>query len=563
MQDDRRTLFERRVRLGRAFEICGGMGLSEQDYRKMSALIDHRRNGRSTDLLVGGGGHIARTRDDSAFGHGGSSRPGLVRTGSLSDLRSAPGPSRSSPSSSAPLREREPFKRNVLRHRIEEKVRQPFSMSQLHDISELLRSWNELGADIFACADDAHTELEAMIAELSTQRSELVALAGRVTWLVLSICCPAWQGPAIGALVRGVFSEDIWTNGLAKMGEWWLQVPEVADANTGKAAPTLRWGAPNRITRWARAKHLGGHPQVRDTKDFPQVLNNIHKCFGNSKWGRMLTEINRKTVMRWYELDKPGRLTGGEVLRQLTEVCQVRARAVTECMSSLMREFAGRSTNLDALIDAAHLMQFYAIDQQMQRDPRYDATELVGQGVDLFINTFAHKLVSTVYGSTLDRTVPKLNKTAAKQQLQRLILAEYLRATTSLPRVDPESGSWLEPIRGRWAQHQNRRVATKAAGGSWAKDYGTVKSSVWTQDVEALMITLGITTRVTDHEKLRSWNAPVRGARTKWEAVPFTVKNRAAEGRVAAWAKEYAELPVEQLLSEFWELLPRHIRSTL
>jgi len=457
-----------------------------------------------------------------------------------------------------------PFNRQDLQHRTSEKDRTLITDQQSMLLQSMLRDWSALGADIVSCASEAHKELASMVDAMSKQRQNIIALSARATWLLLTIAAPAPWGPLVGTLCRCIASNDTWTTSIKTAVEWGLQTPFPHNRNTNRIDVTLPFGSPERITQYARANHPGGHPQVNNVKDAHQVLKGgLENCFiGGPR--ETFDRWNQATLQGWLKMAQPRPVNGDHLLPAIQSECQQRIGAIWQAIINDIHLYTNDRASADKLITASWYGQKAAIEANLQgglydNDRARYTEQTIQQGVDLFLNTVVHRTIDSLLANTRNRAVPKLDKKTAKEQFQRLILAEFFQATMvpATEARDPATLTFAERARGAVSSWSgpNPFGFTSFGGDQWATGIGTVRSALWSTLLETKLLELGITRRTTNVADVENWTPPA-GRDDTFQPVPYQNKDHGACGRLAAWAVGYARIAPEIQLTALMDLVP-------
>jgi hypothetical protein len=404
-------------------------------------------------------------------------------------------------------------------------------------LAQTLSSWSSFAETVMGCAERAESELGTLVGSMSTQRRELMSLGGRVVWLVLTVAAPPPFGVMVGALVRGLLSEDTWTGCVRTTGEWLMQMtfPQDAQGRIDLGAKVT----PGQRARFAPSANTGGHSNTKDLKDMVQVLPGVEKCFTGSQ-KEWFDKLNKATLQSLCDMAPPQKAAG---LRrgELGRLCDRHSVAIRRAIRELVIQFSSNGHNAGRLIDLSWYMQKEAIEEQLERF-NYQRTKFIEDtvldGAKLFLATMTHHAVGSAVGRMGSVGVPEFDEKVLQAKFTTLFVAHYLK------------------------QNITKGSAARAKLGDenfYAAAVGTVKAGVWYGPLAEKLKALRITEQRADAPSsfLAAWQPP--GPSGGWQPVPYVSVDENARGRLAAWAIEYAARPPSTFERELLALIaPRY-----
>lgn len=166
----------------------------------------------------------------------------------------------------------------VLVHEVRQAARMPFTTAQLFKALGSLDEWSRFSDQLISTVDEAASSVDRVTAAMGSQRAASIGVSGRLLWGICSLAVPPPVGVALGALCYAA-TEDTWTDGLARLTEWTLQMPMVFDESDDIVGPTYanRYRAGN-TSRFPTARNPGGQEKVKDLKDSTRWSREWRSC---------------------------------------------------------------------------------------------------------------------------------------------------------------------------------------------------------------------------------------------------------------------------------------------
>jgi hypothetical protein len=449
-------------------------------------------------------------------------------------------------------------------------MRNALSTSQTLDVAHLMDAWTDLARELVHIANKAREAVESSIAETSATHAARLGFLARATWLILTTAAPPPFGALVGAVIRGVCGEESWDKVIDRTYEWVMQAPFPHASNTTDGRVSLAHVITSgEATRSARIQYIGGHPALRELKDFNQVLQKVGSIPNPTISGNIKVWEKKYLPVNLLKLKPPSKATGHLMANQVHLECRDKAKALVSAVESALAEYSDDRDTAESVVCAAYNWVFeynkpnpkvafvvnmfepshpLAPSQAAPVSKRDKKNEIVST-LDAFRNTFAADLVHELRSTLRAQPVGIINRDDAQVEFERVFIAHYLRAVTEAPTGGVASSAQGDP------EH-------------WANVVGTVPSNVVSSHLEVKMQTLGIinkiglfsAAKVTRGEiyetASRVWIPPDT---TNFMPVPFKtgeVWTRGARGRLAAWAHDYIDrVPVDDVFKSIYKAL--------
>jgi len=448
-------------------------------------------------------------------------------------------------------------------------MRNALASWQVLDAAHLMDAWTDLARELVHISQQAQLSVKETVKATSDTSTARLGFAARATWLILTTAVPPPFGAIVGAVVRGVCGEESWAKVIDRTYEWVMQAPFPHASNESSGRVTLSHVITSgEMTRSARIQYIGGHPVLRELKDFNQVLQNLGKVPNPGvastidKWEKRFLPVNL------LKLKAPNKSNGDHVANQVHLECRDKAKALVSAVQDALAEWSDDRDNAESVVCAAHFWIFKynraepnVVFMQRMFDPSYveptlpttkrDKKNEIVLVLDTFRNTVAEDLVQELRKNLRAQPVGILvNRDDAQKEFELLLIAHYLRQVTEPPRPGAVDAS------------------TPANPEHYANVVGTVPSKVVSSHLEARMLALGIikkvplisNSRVPISEiyamEIRIWSPP---RDREFLPVPFKtgeLSSRGARGRLAAWAADYIDrVPIEQVFKTVYTAL--------
>jgi hypothetical protein len=449
-------------------------------------------------------------------------------------------------------------------------MRNALSTAQTLDVAHLMDAWTDLARELVHIANKAQEAVEKSITETSATHAARLGFLARATWLILTTAAPPPFGALVGAVIRGVCGEESWDKVIDRTYEWAMQAPFPHASNTTDGRVSLAHVITSgEATRSARIQYIGGHPALRELKDFNQVLQKVGSIPNPTISGSIRRWEKKYLPVNLLKLKPPSKADGDLMANQVHLECRDKAKALVSAVESALAEYSDDRDNAESVSCAAYHWVFvynkpnpkvqfvvHMFDPSHPLAPsgptnvsKRDKKNEIVSTLDAFRNTFAADLVHELRYTLRAQPVGILNRGDAQAEFERVFIAHYLRAVTE----PPPAGS----------------VATSVQGDRehWANVVGTVPSNVVSSHLEVKMQTLGIIKKIPLISKgvapgeiyemaCRVWVPPDT---TNFMPVPFKtgeLSTRGARGRLAAWAHDYIErVAVDDVFKSIYKAL--------
>jgi hypothetical protein len=447
----------------------------------------------------------------------------------------------------------------VLVHDVRQAARLPFTSAQLFAALAALDEWTRFSNELIATVDEATRGVEGTLTSAGSQRCASIGVSGRLLWGICSLAVPPPVGVALGAVCYAAI-EDTWTDGLARLTEWTLQMPMVFDANQNVAAPTYanRYRAGN-TARFPSARNPGGQEKVKDVKDFNQMMKGVEKLFGGDR-GELISRWNGTTLANlWGKLPRV-EVSDSEVLKQLfRRGCELAKQALSDSVEDLLKEVSGNEQAATRIVLASAAFQ----NDVLIDAPAHRVHDIVRSGIQLYMNTVVHILFTELLQRATHHRAPVLGD-ARKRELgagiERYLLARYF--------VDNTAPPWTKLVK---ENPGNVQRLNRYQADIWANTRGTVPEKLFAPTIfsqaapsflkngidgffvsplEKKLVDLDILRKVPNENAVAAW---VPGSST----VLYHTIDFAARGRIAEWAARHLDSdPLSAMKASF--LSPVH-----
>ncbi|MET0384605.1 MAG: hypothetical protein ABW321_01535 [Polyangiales bacterium] len=444
-------------------------------------------------------------------------------------------------------------------HKLREKLRHPYTFGEELDIQDVLREWSELIgwlADIVAAAK---TNVESCIASVTNQREQSFAVTGRMLWGTMTIAVPPPVGTILGAIIYAAIEKES-TLALQRLIEWSLQTP-LSYGPGGKLTPQRR------PYNWPKNHAPGGQVNIRDLKDVNQMMKSLEKLFGSDRtqWIRELNQKVPRNVMRIPQMrqevsfDLHGRAVrtnwhADDMKGVVKDICTRGQTALRAGVVDVFKTLVQDTQKLRLIAEASRYVQGDILLNTGEASPK----GIVREGCDLFLNRMAHTYVEGIRGARADTYVVMPNRSGGdlKERLQRRFERE-LFARYFLNNKEDHGPTAQTFMTARKVLGMGFNPALE----TWADNLGTIPSSFFASGylgqlanpligapLEERLVSLGILYRANSMAPIRVWRPNHAGAlpdhgQDNYQAVPYTSVDRAARGRLFAWARAYLEGP--------------------
>jgi hypothetical protein len=457
----------------------------------------------------------------------------------------------------------------LLTSNFQSNMRNALSTAQTLDVAHLMDAWTDLARELVHIAHKAQEAVEKSIAETSATHAARLGFLARATWLILTTAAPPPFGALVGAVIRGVCGEESWDKVIDRTYEWAMQAPfpHASNATDGRVslAHVITSGE---ATRSARIQYIGGHPALRELKDFNQVLQKVSSIPSPTISGNIKRWEKKYLPVNLLKLKPPSKATGDLMANQVHLECRDKAKALVSAVENALAEYSDDRDNAESATCAAYdwVFEYNKPNPRVEFvvnmfDPSHplapsrpapaskrDKKNEIVNALDAFRNTFAADLVHELRHTLRAQPVGIIRRDDAQSEFERVFVAHYLKAVTEVP-----TGS----------------VATSAQGNPehWANVVGTVPSNVVSSHLEVKMQELGIIQKIPLLSRgvapgeiyetaCKVWIPPDT---TNFMPVPFKVGElwtRGARGRLAAWAHDYIErVPVDDVFESIYTSL--------
>jgi hypothetical protein len=444
-------------------------------------------------------------------------------------------------------------------------MRNALSTSQTLDIAHLMDAWTDLARELVHIAQKADEAVQKSIADTSATHAARLGFLARATWLILTTAAPPPFGALVGAVVRGVCGEESWDKVIDRTYEWAIQAPFPHASNTTDGRVSLAHVVTSgEATRSARIQYIGGHPALRELKDFNQVLQKVGMIPSPAVAGTIQVWEKKYLPVNLRKLPPPDKGKGNMMAEKVHLECRAKAKALVSTIQNALAEYTEDRDNAESAVCGAYTWAFgnnRPATVAYRRAPfppetnikRIKKNEIVDT-LDAFRNTFATNLVLELRSTLRAQPVGILNREAAQKEFERVFIAHYLKAVTEEP--------------------STAKVTSSALGDTehWANVVGTIPDNVISSHLEVKMQELGITEKIPvfgrykdvrpdEYYRIagRVWMPPDAQSKTNFKPVPFMTgefANRGARGRLAAWASEFLDkVPVEEVFKTIYKAL--------
>ena len=442
----------------------------------------------------------------------------------------------------------------VLVHEVRQAARMPLTTSQLFKALGSLDEWTTFSHALISTVDEASSSVEGVIAGMGSQRGASIGVSGRLLWGICSLALPPPVGVALGAVCYAAI-EDTWTDGLARLTEWTLQMPMVFDANDDIVAPTYanRYRAGN-AARFPAARNPGGQEKVKDVKDFNQMLKGVEKLFGGDR-GELLARWNGKTLANlWGKLPKAEPSDSAALKQLFRRGCEIAKQALSDSIEELLRDFSGNEQTATRIVFASASFQ----NDVLIDAPAHRVHDMVKSGIQLYMNTVVHILFTELLKRANHHRPPVLGETRKSElgtAVEKYLLAKYF--------VDNTAPPWTKLVK---ENPGNVQRLDRYQANVWANSRGTVPEKVFAPTIfsqaapsflktgidgffvsplEKKLVELEILRKVPNENAVAAW---VPGSST----VLYHTIDFAARGRIAEWAARHvASDPVAAMKVSF------------
>jgi hypothetical protein len=449
-------------------------------------------------------------------------------------------------------------------------MRNALSTAQTLDVAHLMDAWTDLARELVHIAHKAQEAVGKSIEKTSATHAARLGFLARATWLILTTAAPPPFGALVGAVIRGVCGEESWDKVIDRTYEWAMQAPFPHASNVTDGRVSLAHVITSgEATRSARIQYIGGHPALRELKDFNQVLQKVGMIPNPTISGTIKVWEKKYLPVNLRKLRPPSKATGHLMANQVHLECRDKAKALVSAVESALAEYSDDRDNAESVLCAAYNWVFeynkpnprveFVINMFDPSHPlapsrlapasKRDKKNEIVNALDAFRNTFAADLVHELRHTLRAQPVGIINRDDAQSDFERVFIAHYLKAVTEAP---PASG-----------------VAASVQGDRehWANVVGTVPSNVVSSHLEVKMQTLGIIKKLPLISKgvapgeiyemaCRVWIPPDT---TNFMPVPFKtgeLSTRGARGRLAAWAHDYIErVAVDDVFKSIYKAL--------
>ena len=444
-------------------------------------------------------------------------------------------------------------------------MRNALSTAQALDVAHLMDAWTDLARELVHIAQEADKAVQQSIADTSATHAARLGFVARATWLILTTAAPPPFGAIIGAVVRGVCGEESWDKVIDRTYEWVIQAPFPHASNTTDGRVSLAHVVTSgEATRSARIQYIGGHPALRELKDFNQVLQKVGMIPSPALAGTIQVWEKSYLPVNLRKLPAPNKASGDQMAEKVHLECRDKANALVGTIRDAVAEYTADRDNAESAVCAAYTWAFGNNRQATvgyRRAPfppetnikRIKKNEIVDT-LDAFRNTFATNLIHELRSTLRAQPVGILNRKAAQKEFERVFIAYYLKAITEEP--------------------STAKVASSSLGDDehWANVVGTIPKNVISSYLEVKMQELGITEKVPvfgrykgvrpdEYYRIASrvWMPPDAQSKTNFKPAPFMTgefSDRGARGRLAAWASEFLDkVPTEEVFKTIYRAL--------
>ncbi|MET0339532.1 MAG: hypothetical protein ABW252_00945 [Polyangiales bacterium] len=441
-----------------------------------------------------------------------------------------------------------------VRHQVHEKTRRVLTDDQTLYLAQLMAEWVKLTTDLVDAAVAAEASASAAIEETSGLRQAQMALAGNVIWAVLTTAAPPPFGAICGAVVRGLLTQETWDKCFSVSAEWILQAPWPHTGDQADALGEWRPWVPGKNTNSPRLNYLGGHPTLRELKDYHKLLETVRDPLAPGARD-VFDRLNTLTLGAARKLPRPPAQTS-HFRETIHEHLTQKLGAIRTAVRRVIYDFG--SDNAHALKLAKAVYCWLYLDDHPsrpppsprlgpQRPPIDPATEAqkrmhrVIHGTDVYLNTLADKLIADLARPLRDHRVPRLDVKAAQEVFECLFIARYLAEHREPPPTD---------------------VASARGEAVYRAADGVVPAKMLQGALVVRMQQLGIVRkfegatfgfgRTGDYESaINGWRPPFPDG--DWIAVPYQGGGANARGRLATWALNMRDLGAEALVAQIFK----------
>lgn len=454
----------------------------------------------------------------------------------------------------------------VLVHEVRQAARMPFTTAQLFKALGSLDEWSRFSDQLISTVDEAASSVDRVTAAMGSQRAASIGVSGRLLWGICSLAVPPPVGVALGALCYAA-TEDTWTDGLARLTEWTLQMPMVFDESDDIVGPTYanRYRAGN-TSRFPTARNPGGQEKVKDLKDFNQMVKGVEKLFGGDR-GELIGRWNGKTLANlWGKLPKTEASDGAALKQMFRRGCDLAKQALSDSVEDLLRDFSGNEQTATRIVLASANFQ----NDVLVDAPDHRVHGIVESGIQLYVNTVVHVLFTELLKRASHHRAPMFGdtqKSALAAGVEKYLLARYF--------VDNTAPPWT-----RWVKENpgNVQRIDRYQGDIWANTRGTVPEkmfapTIFSQAAPSFLksgldgfFVSPLEKRLVELEILRK--APNDNAVAAWvpgsSSVLYHTIDFSARGRIAEWAARHvASDPVSAMRTTFISPVhPARLRRT-
>ena len=441
-------------------------------------------------------------------------------------------------------------------------MRNALSSWEQADVAHLMDAWTDLARELVTVSHKADAAVSEAIAATSATHAARIGFAARATWLVCTTAVPPPFGALIGAVVRGVCGEESWDKVVDRTYEWVMQAPFPHASNDASAKPNLHVITSGELTRSARIQYIGGHPALRELKDFNQVLSRVGMIFSPSASSQISAWEKKYLVANLRKLRQPSKESGGAIADKVHFECRDKAKALVAAVQQALSSYTDDRATAESVICAANSLR----DNSAERNQNWGIHARVGvrsqlseekqienditQTLNAFMATLAKELVQSLRGNLRAQPVALLDRKKAQREFERAFIARYLQEQIVPPESAPASSAQGDP-------------------NHYANTVGTVPKRLISSHFEAKMVDLGIVKRYglnivrgegesyrgeVYQTAARAWFPPFS---SNFMPVPFQqgeLDDRAARGRLAAWAIDFVNrVPIDEVFRAVYD----------